>query len=74
MVMKCKRLSNNLYAMDGDVVTTGNEQENVVREGEANQFKLWHSKLCHLHDQGHQELEKRGLIPRMKKKIDWICE
>lgn len=74
VVMRGRRLSNNLYTMIGEVVEEDRQQADSVREGEAYQSMLWHSRLGHLHDQGIHELEKTGKIPTLKKGVGAVCE
>ena len=72
-MMKGQRLSNNLYRMEGSVVSDSVE---VLAAAQEDQFayKLWHYRMGHLSDRGLTELSRRGNIPILKKDENDLCE
>ena len=72
-MMKERKLSNNLYRMEGSVVSDSVE---VLAAAEEDQFayKLWHYRMGHLSDRGLTELSRRGNIPILKKDENDLCE
>ena len=73
MVMKERRLSNNLYRMVGSVVMDSAEVL-AAAQGEQLVYQLWHYRMEHMSDRGLTELSKRDLIPALKKKKKVLCE
>ncbi|XP_038975178.1 uncharacterized protein LOC120106276 [Phoenix dactylifera] len=62
VVMKGRRMANNLYEMEGSMVTDSAE---VLAAAQEKQFvyKLWHYRMGHMSNRGLTELGKRGMIP-----------
>ena len=73
IVMKGRRLRNNLYRMEGSIVSDSVE---VLAAAQEDQFayKLWYYRMDHLSDQGLTKLSRRGNIPALKKDGNDLCE
>ena len=71
--MKGRRLSNNLYRMEGLVVINSTEVSAAAQEDQL-AYQLWYYRIDHLSDRGLMELSRRGLIPALKKEGDDLCE
>ena len=73
VVMRGRRLSNNLYRMEGSVVNDSAEVLAVAQE-EQILCRLWHYRMDHMSDRGLTKLSGRGMIPTLKKKGIDLCE
>ena len=73
MVMKERRLNNNLYRME-DLVIIDSKKVSITAQEEQLTYKLWHYRMDHLSDRGLIELSRRGLISAVRKKEDDLCE
>ena len=73
VVMKGRRLSNNLYRIESLVVTDSVEVSMAAQE-EQLAYQLWHYHMDHSSDRRLTELSRRGLIPALKKERDDLCE
>nr|XP_029117788.1 uncharacterized protein LOC114913309 [Elaeis guineensis] len=61
VVMRGKRLDNNLYRMEGSVVT-GESDAAAASQDQEGAYRMWHYRLGHMSDKGLRELSRRGLI------------
>ena len=73
VVMKGRRLNNNLYRMEGSVVTDSVEVSAAAQE-EHLAYQLWHYRMGHMSDRGLTKLSRRSLIPTLKEKKNDLCE
>ena len=73
VVKKEQRLSNNLYRMEGSVVSDIAEVLVVAQEDQF-VYKLWHYRMGHLSDRGLTKLSRRGNILVLKKDGNDLCE
>ena len=69
MVMKGRRLSNNLCRIEGSVVTNSTEVSAAAQEEQLT-YQLWHYHS----DRGLTELSRSGLILILKKEGDDLCK
>ena len=61
VVMRGRRLDNNLYRMEGSVVT-GESDAAAAAQDQQGAYRMWHYRLGHMGDKGLRELSRRGLI------------
>ena len=61
VVMRGRRLDNNLYRMEGSVVTEESDAA-VAAQDQQGAYRMWHYRLGHMGDKGLRELSRRGLI------------
>ena len=61
VVMRGKRLDNNLYRMERYVVTEESDAA-VAAQDQQGAYRMWHYRLGHMGDKGLRELSRRGLI------------
>ena len=73
VVMKGQILSNNLYRMEGSVVSDSAEVLAVAQEDQF-AYKLWYYRMGHLSNRGLTELSRRGNILALKKDGNDLCE
>ena len=66
VVMRDRRLSNNLYSIEGSVATYATEVFAAAQE-EQLAYRLWHYRMDHISDRGFTELSKKSLILVLKK-------
>ena len=62
VVMKGKRLENNLHQLVGSVIYGGSETA-AAAHNQQDLFHLWHYRLGHMGEQGMRVLMKNGRIP-----------
>ena len=60
IVMRCRRMENNLYRMEGSVVTGESDVVAAAQDQQGTHF-LWYYRLGHMGDH-RMELSKHGLI------------
>nr|XP_019702058.1 uncharacterized protein LOC109504953 [Elaeis guineensis] len=61
VVMRGRRLDNNLYRMEGSVVT-GESDAAAAAQDQQEAYRMWHYRLGHMGDRGLRELSRRRLI------------
>ena len=61
VVMRGRRLDNNLYRMEGSVVTEESDAAAAAQDQEGT-YRMWHYRVGHMGDRGLRELSRRGLI------------
>ena len=61
VVMRGRRLDNNLYHMEGSVVIEESDAAAAAQDQEET-YRMWHYRLGHMDDRGLRELSRRGLI------------
>nr|XP_019703355.1 uncharacterized protein LOC109505324 [Elaeis guineensis] len=65
VVMRGRRLDNNLYRMEGSVVTKEFDAATAAQDKQG-AYRMWHYRLGHMGDKGLRELIRRGLISDLK--------
>ena len=65
VVMRGRRLDNNLYRMEGSMVT-GESDAAAAAQDQQGAYRMWHYRLGHMGDKELRELSRRGLISDLK--------
>ena len=73
VVMRERRLENNLYRLEGSIVIKDFDIA-VVAQDQHDLHRLWHYRLGHLGDRGMQELSRYGLIPDTEGGVSKVYE
>ena len=72
VVMRGRRMENNLYRMEESVVT--GESDAAAAQDQQETHRLWHYRLGHMGDHGMKELSKHDLILDLDGSILEVCE
>lgn len=72
MVMVRGRLENNLYRMEGSVVSEGSKAAAAQEQQDA--YYLWHFRLDHMKDCSTRVMSKSGMIPGLDGGVSEVCE
>ena len=73
VVMRGRRMENNLYKLKESVVT-GESDTAAAAQDQQGAHRLWHYRLGHMDDHGMKELSKHGLISDLDGDILEVCE
>ena len=71
MIMRGEKLSNNLYKLMGDTISSG-AAISTPEISENDSAHLWHHRLGHISERGMEELHQRKLLKGLKScKLDF---
>ena len=73
VVIRGRRMDNNLYGMVGSVVMEESDTTAMAHDPQGD-YKLWHYHLGHMSEHGMKELSKNGSILDLGKDILGVCE
>ena len=73
VVMRDKRIENNLFRMERSMVT-GESDAAAAAQDQQGTHRLWHYRLGHMGDRGMKELSKYSLILDLDGGILEVCE
>ena len=73
VLMRGRRIENNLYKMEGSIVIRESDAATVTQDQQG-AHRLWHYYLGHMGDCGMKELSKHGLISDLDGGILEVCE
>ena len=74
MVMRGRRMENNLYRLEESVVIEKFDDAAAAVQDQLGAHRLWHYRLGHMGDHGMKELSKHGLILDLDGGILEVCE
>ena len=72
-MMRGRRMENNLYRLEGSVVTRESDAATTAQD-QHEAHRLWHYRLGHMGDRGMKELSKHGLILDLDGSISEVYE
>ena len=73
IVMRGRRIENNLYKIEGSVVTRESDAA-VAAQDQQGAHQLWHYRLGYMRDRGMKELSKHDLILDLDGGISEVCK